>query len=53
MFKNNLKIAWRGFLKDRQFSFLNLLGLAMALPALYSFYLWVNDEMSYDKFFRQ
>src|ERR1700684_1678067 len=27
MFRNYLKIAWRNFLKDRQFSILNLLGL--------------------------
>lgn len=50
MFKNNLKIAWRGFLKDRQFSFLNLLGLATGIACTLLIYLWVTDEMSYDKF---
>jgi len=51
MFKNNLKIAWRGFLRDRQFSFLNLLGLATGIACTLLIYLWVSDEMSYDKFF--
>ena len=51
MFKNNLKIAWRGFLKDRQFSFLNLVGLATGIACTLLIYLWVSDEMSYDKFF--
>ena len=50
MFKNNLKIAWRGFLIDRQFSFLNLLGLATGIACTLLIYLWVTDEMSYDKF---
>src|SRR5579863_1322932 len=51
MFKNNLKIAWRGFLRDRQFSFLNLVGLATGIACTLLIYLWVSDEMSYDKFF--
>lgn len=51
MFKNNLKIAWRSFLKDRQFAILNLLGLATGIACTLLIYLWVNDEMNVDKFF--
>jgi len=51
MFKNNLKIAWRSFLKDRQFAVLNLLGLATGIACTLLIYLWVRDEMSVDKFF--
>jgi predicted permease len=51
MFKNNLKIAWRGFLKDRQFSLLNLVGLATGIACTLLIYLWVIDETSYDTFF--
>src|ERR1700712_2320604 len=51
MFKNNLKIAWRSFIKDRQFAVLNLLGLATGIACTLLIYLWVHDEMSVDKFF--
>lgn len=51
MFKNNLKIAWRSFMKDRQFAVLNLIGLASGIVCALLIYLWVNDETSTDKFF--
>src|SRR5882762_10413631 len=50
MFKNNLKIAWRNFLKDRQFTFLNLMGLSTGLACVLIIYLWVNDELHVDRF---
>lgn len=51
MFKTNLKIAWRNLLKDKQFTFINVLGLSGGLACALLIFLWVNDEMSYDKFF--
>src|SRR5262249_11416620 len=53
MFKNHLKIAWRNLLKDRQFTFLNVLGLSAGLVCTLLIYLWVHDEMSVDKFFEK
>jgi predicted permease len=50
MFKTNLKIAWRYLWKDRQFTFLNLIGLSTGLACTLLIYLWVNDELSFDKF---
>jgi ABC-type antimicrobial peptide transport system permease subunit len=50
MFKNNLKIAWRNLLKDRQFAFLNLIGLASGLACVLLIYLWVSDELNFDQF---
>src|ERR1700744_2098387 len=50
MFKNNLKIAWRNLLRDRQFTLLNLLGLAAGLACTMLIWLWVADERSVDKF---
>ena len=50
MFKNNLKIAWRSLINDRQFTFLNLLGLATGLTCTILIYLWVHDEYQFDKF---
>ena len=51
MFKNNLKIAWRNLIKDRQFTLLNLLGLSTGLACALLIFLWVRDEMSFDKLF--
>src|SRR3954468_24886131 len=50
MFKNNFKIAWRNLLKDRQFTFLNLVGLSTGLACTFLIYLWVSDEWSVDRF---
>jgi predicted permease len=44
-------IAWRNLLKDKQFSFLNLIGLSVGLACSFLVFLWIRDEMSYDKFF--
>ena len=50
MFKNHFKIAWRNLVKDRQFSLLNLIGLATGLACALFIFMWVNDERSVDKF---
>jgi putative ABC transport system permease protein len=50
MFKNNLKIAWRNLMKDRQFTFLNLLGLSTGIACTLLIYLWIRDEYQFDKF---
>ena len=50
MFKNNLKIAWRNLIKDRQFTLLNLLGLSTGLACTLLIYLWIHDEYQFDKF---
>ncbi|WP_295798771.1 ABC transporter permease [Mucilaginibacter sp.] len=51
MFKNYIKIAFRNLKKDRQFTFLNVVGLSAGIACTLLIYLWVHDEMSYDKFF--
>jgi predicted permease len=51
MFKTNLKIAWRNLIKDKQFTFLNVLGLSAGLACALLIFLWMNDELSFDKFF--
>src|SRR5580704_17810057 len=45
MIKNYLKLAWRNLLKDRQFSILNILGLAVGLTCTLLIGLWVADEL--------
>ena len=50
MFRYNLKIAIRSFLKQRGYSFINITGLAIGLTACLFILLWVQDELTYDKF---
>ncbi|MEO8112649.1 MAG: ABC transporter permease, partial [Ginsengibacter sp.] len=49
MFKNYFRIAWRNLIRDKQFSFLNLLGLSTGLACTLLIYLWVSDELNIDK----
>src|SRR6185312_12867523 len=51
MVRNYFKIAWRSLLRDRQFSVLNILGLSSGICCGLLIWLWVADELSYDKFF--
>ncbi|MCF0073907.1 ABC transporter permease [Dyadobacter sp. CY261] len=50
MLKNYFTSAWRHFLKDRQFSMLNVIGLSTGLVCTLLIYLWVTDELAFDKF---
>lgn len=50
MFINYLKIAVRNLLRHKVFSFLNIMGLTLGLTATILILLWVNDEVSYDRF---
>src|SRR5688572_14459695 len=51
MFKTYFNIAWRSLLKDKQFTLLNVLGLSAGLACSLLIFLWVSDELSYDRFF--
>src|ERR1700744_1752038 len=51
MFRNYIKIAFRNLKKDKQFTFLNVIGLSAGIACTLLIYLWVHDELSYDKFF--
>lgn len=50
MFKNYLKIAFRNIKKQKTFSFINVFGLAVGMTCCILMFLWVTDELSYDKF---
>ncbi len=50
MFKNYLKLAWRNILKDRQFTILNLSGLAVGLACALLIGLWIADEWGMEKY---
>ncbi len=47
---SHLKMAWRSLVKDRQFTILNLFGLASGLACALMIYLWIVDERRMDKY---
>ena len=50
MFKNYLKIALRYLLKNKLYSIINILGLAVGIASFVLIMLYVNYEKSYDTF---
>ncbi len=50
MIKNYLKIAFRNLLKNKGFSFINILGLAVGMASAILIILWINYEVTYDQF---
>ena len=50
MFKNFFAVAIRNFMRQRLYSFINVLGLASGLLCTLFIYLWVSDEWNKDKF---
>jgi putative ABC transport system permease protein len=50
MIANYLKIAWRNLLKNKVFSFINIVGLATGLACFIMIAMYVADELSYDRF---
>jgi putative ABC transport system permease protein len=50
MIKNYLKIAWRNLVRNKGFAITNLLGLTIGITCTIFIFLWVNDELTYDKF---
>lgn len=50
MFKNYLKIAFRNLLRNKGFSAINIIGLALGLAVCLLITLFVTDELSYDKY---
>jgi putative ABC transport system permease protein len=50
MFKNYLKITLRNLKKNKIYSFINISGLAIGIACCILIVLWVQDELSYDRF---
>ena len=53
MFTNYIKTAWRNIIRNKAFSALNIAGLAISLTAFMLMALYIEHELSYDKFNRQ
>jgi putative ABC transport system permease protein len=50
MFKNYLKIALRNIKRHKSYSSINIIGLSIGLACCILIFLWINDELSYDRF---
>ncbi len=52
MFKNNLKIAFRALLKQKTYAIINIAGLGVGVASCLLIALFVQNEFSYDNFFK-
>jgi putative ABC transport system permease protein len=50
MFTNYLKVTLRNMRRHKTFSFINIAGLAVGMACCLLIFLWVQDELSYDRF---
>src|SRR6202012_5099427 len=50
MIKNYLLVAWRNLIRNKAFSAINILGLALGMTCSLLILLWVHDERSVDGF---
>jgi putative ABC transport system permease protein len=50
MFWNYLKVTWRNIKRYKGYSSINIIGLAVGLACCILILLWVQDELSYDRF---
>src|SRR3978361_519241 len=53
MFKNYFKTAWRNLMKNKVFSFINILGLTIGITVCMMIFLFIMNEFSVDSFHKQ
>ncbi len=53
MFRHNLLLTYRNFKRFKSSFFINLIGLSTGLATAFLIYLWVNDELHFDKFHKK
>ncbi len=53
MLKNYFKIAFRNLWKRKGYSFINILGLTIGMASAILILLWIQNEMSFDRFFKK
>jgi len=52
MIKNYFKIAWRNLVKNKDYPFINIAGLATGMAVAMIIGLWIYDEVSANKHFK-
>ena len=50
MIRNFFRVTLRSIARNKVFTFLNIAGLAIGMSASLLILLWVQDELSYDRF---
>jgi putative ABC transport system permease protein len=50
MFRNYLKVALRNIIRHKGYSIINVAGLAIGMACALLILLWIQDELSYDRF---
>jgi putative ABC transport system permease protein len=50
MIRSYLVVAWRNLLRNKIFSFINIVGLAVGMSAVFMIYQYIQAEKSYDLF---
>ncbi|MDB5149800.1 MAG: transporter permease [Mucilaginibacter sp.] len=50
MFRNYLKTAWRNLLRNQSTAFINIGGLSLGMAVALIIGLWINDELSFDRY---
>ncbi|HEY2720283.1 MAG TPA: ABC transporter permease, partial [Chitinophagaceae bacterium] len=50
MLKNYLKVAWRNLMKNKIFSFINVIGLSIGLTCCMLITVYLYNEVSYDRY---
>ena len=50
MLQHQMKISMRNLLKQKGYSFINIAGLAVGIIGALLIWLWVQDELGYDRF---
>ena len=53
MFRNYFKTAWRGLMRGKSFSVINIAGLAVGMAGAMLILLWLQNEISYDEFHKK
>lgn len=53
MFKNYIKIAFRTIKRNKLYSIISILGLAIGITGATLLYLYINNELSYDSFYKK
>lgn len=50
MLRNYFKIAWRNMVRNKAFSAINILGLALGMGCSLLIFLWIQDELGVDNY---
>jgi len=53
MLKNYFKTTWRGLIRNKFYSTINILGLTIGMSSAILILLWIQNEMSHDRFYKK